>query len=341
MNMEAGRRVWSWSGAEARIETERGTCCYHVSFHEASLLGRFADAAGVLICSFRAVLSLYESLCPMNFRTSHSPEAYARMNTAELRRAFLVETLFTPDVLDLTYWEVDRSIIGSAVPRARPVSLEVNPKLIGADFFLQRRELGVINLGGPGVVEVEGVQQPLARLETLYVGRGTRRVVFLSLEPANPARFYLVSYPAHADHPMKLVRETDARRIDLGKTATANVRTIRQQIYEGGVPTCQLVMGYTELAEGSLWNTFPPHTHLRRSEVYLYFDLPADQAVIHFMGPGEETRHLMVRNGQAVLSPPWSIHAGCGTAAYRFVWAMGGENQRFDDMDPVPVVGLK
>jgi len=178
------------------------------------------------------------------------------------------------------------------------------------------------------------------RLDALYVGRGTRDVAFHSDDAGNPARFFLVSYPAHAVHPAAHVPATAGRQVALGAPEKANVRTICQQIHEGSVPACQLVMGHTTMSPGSVWNTFPPHTHLRRSEVYLYFDLPDDEAVFHFMGPGDATRHLVVRSGQAVLSPAWSIHSGCGTSAYRFIWAMGGENRRFDDMDPVPVTEI-
>ena len=277
----------------------------------------------------------------MHLRTSHSPEAFARMNTAELRRAFLIETLFVPGTIDLTYWETDRTIIGSAVPAGTPLALEVSAQEMAAEFFLQRRELGVINVGGPGSVETDDGRHALAPRDSLYVGRGVRKVIFHSADAANPARFFLMSYPAHAVHPVILTRSDDSRKVPLGTAEKANVRTIFQQIHEAGTRSCQLVMGYTEMASGSVWNTFPPHTHQRRSEVYLYFDLPADQAVMHLMGPGDETRHLVVRADQAVLSPAWSIHSGCGTSAYRFIWAMGGENQRFDDMDPVPVGQLR
>lgn len=263
------------------------------------------------------------------------------MNTDELRRSFLIDTLFRPGVLDLTYWETDRTIVGSAVPLGAPVELAAPTHVLGAEFFLQRRELGVINLGGSGVVETGGEQHRLERLETLYIGRGTRDVRFHSLAPEAPARFLLISYPAHATHPTAAVRAGQENVLDLGTPEKANVRRLHQQIREGGPASCQLVMGYTEMGPGGVWNTLPPHTHLRRSEVYLYFDVPPDQAVVHLMGPPDETRHLIVREGQAVLSPAWSIHSGCGTSAYRFVWAMGGENQRFDDMDPAPVQSLR
>jgi len=276
----------------------------------------------------------------ITIRNTHSPEAVARMTTGELRAAFLIETLFQPGDLDLTYWEVDRTIIGSATPSGAAIPLVADTKLLAAEFFLERRELGVLNVGGPGTVSADGVVHPLAKTDALYIGRGTRSVEFLSDDAANPAKFFLMSYPAHADFATTPAPASGGRQVPLGTPEKANVRTITQQIHEGGVRSCQLVMGHTTMGPGGVWNTFPPHTHLRRSEVYLYFDLAPDDAVMHFMGAGNETRHLVVRDGQAVLSPAWSIHSGCGTSAYRFIWAMGGENQRFDDMDPLPVRDL-
>lgn len=276
----------------------------------------------------------------IHIRNTHSPEAVARMTTSELRAAFLIDTLFQPGALDLTYWEVDRTIIGSATPTSAAISLVADKNLLAADYFLERRELGVLNIGGPGTVITDGAAHHLGKTDALYVGRGTRSVEFESDDTANPARFFLMSYPAHTGLPTTAAPASGAREVPLGSPEKANVRTITQQIHEGGVRSCQLVMGHTTMAPGGVWNTFPPHTHLRRSEVYLYFDLGPDDAVMHFMGTGEETRHLVVRSGQAVLSPAWSIHSGCGTSAYRFIWAMGGENQRFDDMDPVAVRDL-
>ncbi len=277
----------------------------------------------------------------ITIRNTHSPEAIARMTTAELRAAFLIDTLFRPAALDLTYWEVDRTIIGSAVPTGAAISLVADTKLLAAEFFLERRELGVLNIGGPGTVTTDGTAHRLGKTDALYVGRGTRSVEFTSEDASDPARFFLMSYPAHASFPTKLAPASEARQVPLGSPEKANVRTITQQIHEGGVRSCQLVMGHTTMGPGGVWNTFPPHTHLRRSEVYLYFDLGPDDAVMHFMGTGDATRHLVLRDGEAVLSPAWSIHSGCGTSAYRFIWAMGGENQRFDDMDPIPVRDLR
>jgi 4-deoxy-L-threo-5-hexosulose-uronate ketol-isomerase len=263
------------------------------------------------------------------------------MTTQELRDTFLIDSLFPEGAVELIYWEVDRTIIGSAVPTGAPLALEASQKELAADYFLERRELGVLNIGGAGTVAADGKDFRLEKLDALYVGRGTRAVTFQSDNAADPAKFYLISYPAHTTHPTALVRPADANRVALGSNATANERTIIQQIHEKGAKSCQLVMGFTELATGSVWNTMPPHTHQRRSEVYLYFDIPDQHAVVHFMGPGQETRHLMVHPGQAVLSPIWSIHSGCGTSSYRFCWAMGGENQRFDDMDGIPVRDLR
>lgn len=243
-------------------------------------------------------------------------------------------------MLDLTYWEVDRTIIGSATPTGQSIPLLTDDKLLAAEFFLERRELGVLNIGGPGTVTADGATFRLEKTDALYVGRGTRNVEFTSDNAANPARFFLMSYPAHADFPTTFAPAETGRLVPLGTAEKANVRTITQQIHEGGVGSCQLVMGHTSMGVGSVWNTFPPHTHLRRSEVYLYFDLGPDDVVMHFMGTGNETRHLVVREGQVVLSLSWSIHSGCGTSSYRFVWAMGGENQRFDDMDSIPVRNL-
>ena len=277
----------------------------------------------------------------MKTRYAVSPREYARMGTEEMLAAFLLEDLFAPGEARLTYWETDRTVVGGIVPTDRPLCLHSGPELDAA-FFCQRREVGVINLGAAGQVFVDGREFFLNPLDALYVGRGAESVEFRSPSgAAQPAQFYLLSYPAHTAYPTTQVTPDEAQRVELGSPESANRRTLFRYIHEGGVRSCQLVMGCTRLATGSVWNTVPPHTHARRSEVYLYFDLPPEAAAFHFMGPGDETRHLVVRDRQAVLSPPWSIHAGCGTTAYAFVWGMGGENQRFDDMDPVPVPLLR
>ncbi len=262
------------------------------------------------------------------------------MSTEQLRSAFLVQSLFHDGDLELLYTDADRAIIGSAVPATDALELSATDEL-RSDYFCERRELGVLNIGGPGRVEVDGRRHELNRLDCLYVGRGSRRVTFASLELANPAAFYLLSYPAHAAHPTTLVRQAEAARVELGSPAEANRRVIYKSIHAGGARSCQLVMGFTQLHEGSVWNTMPPHTHARRSEVYLYFDLGREGRVMHFLGEPRNTRHLIIGDRQAVISPSWSIHCGCATGAYSFCWGMGGENQAFEDMDPAPLAELR
>jgi 4-deoxy-L-threo-5-hexosulose-uronate ketol-isomerase len=276
----------------------------------------------------------------MQIRYAVGREQYQRMSTEELRRHFLVEDLFVAGRLQLYYWETDRTVLGGVIPGTEPLRLENDP-ILAADYFGERREIGAFNLGGPAEVVVDGKRFSLCDRDAIYIGRGARDIVFASPDQSNPARLFLISYPAHTTHPTGLVPRAAANRVDLGATATANQRTIFQYIHEGGQASCQLVTGMTQLAAGSVWNTMPPHLHLRRSEIYFYFDLPETGAVFHLMGPPDETRHLVVRNDQVVLSPIWSIHAGCGSEAYSFIWAMGGENQKFTDMDPAPISTLK
>jgi 4-deoxy-L-threo-5-hexosulose-uronate ketol-isomerase len=266
---------------------------------------------------------------------------YRSLDTEALRETFLLETLFAPGEVTLhSVVDVDRAVVGTVVPTDRPLSLPA-PEALRAEFFCRRRELGIINLGGGGDVDVDGDSHALAPRDMLYVGRDSREVAFRSTAADAPARFYLLSYPAHTAYPTRLIRQSEANRVDLGADETANKRVIRQYIHEDGAPSCQLVMGYTELATGSVWNTMPPHTHDRRSEVYLYFDIEPGQRVLHLMGEPSHTRGLWVGEGQAVISPPWSIHCGAGTGRYCFVWGMGGENQRFADMDGVPAGDLR
>jgi 4-deoxy-L-threo-5-hexosulose-uronate ketol-isomerase len=266
--------------------------------------------------------------------------SYARMSTAELRAGFLLSGLFQPGKVTLRYWETDRAVVGGAVPTRGRLALPTTPAL-AAEHFCDRRELGVLNTGGDGTVEVDGRSFVLGHLDCLYVGRGARRVTFSSRKAAQPARFYLLSYPAHAVHPTALLRRAEVPGVELGSPETANARTIFKYIHAAGLASCQLVLGVTVLRPGSVWNTMPPHTHSRRSEVYLYFDVPEQAAVMHLMGRPDETRHLVVRDHEAVLSPPWSIHCGAGTTSYGFVWGMGGENQDFADMDPAPLATLR
>ena len=274
-------------------------------------------------------------------RQASHPEAARHYDTAALRAHFLVEALFHPDAVDLTYSHVDRIVIGGAMPVSAPLRLETDKATIGQPTFLARRELGVCNVGGPGKVVCDGETFQVNLRDMLYVAMGTAEVTFHSDDPGNPAKFYLFSTPAHARHRTVLVREADANAIELGTQDQANTRTLRQYIIPGRVQSCQLVMGLTTLKPGNIWNTMPSHVHDRRCEAYLYFDLKDDARVVHLMGEPQETRHLVVANEQAIISPPWSIHSGCGTAAYSFIWAMGGDNQDFTDMDMVPMGSLR
>lgn len=268
------------------------------------------------------------------------PVRYARMTTPELRETFLLDHLFTPGAIVAAYVDLDRTVLGSAVPTIEPLTLETYPELRAA-YFLERRELGVLNVGGAGNVTVDGTTFAVGKLDCLYVGRGCKDVVFASDDAAMPANFYLLSYPAHTAHPTALVKFADLEGLRLGSTETCNKRTIYKAIYADGIGSCQLVMGFTLLEAGSNWNTMPPHTHMRRSEVYFYFDIDPDHRVLHLMGPPDATRHLVVADKQVVVSPGWSIHAGVGTKSYGFCWGMGGENQAYDDMDPAPIPTLR
>ena len=258
--------------------------------------------------------------------------SYRRMTTDELRKNFVIGDLFQTGCLTLVYTNVDRAVVGGIVPGAEPLELKGGREM-ACTYFCERREAGIINLGGAGSVVVDGTTYDMAARECLYIRRGSRGILFSSANPETPAHFYLVSYPAHADYPTTKAGLKDANRIELGSLAESNRRTIHQYIRPGFIKSCQLVMGFTELHEGSVWNSFPPHTHDRRTEVYCYFDLPPNGTVMHFLGEPAETRHVAMREKQAVVSPAWSVHCGAGTGAYSFVWAMGGENQEFDDMD--------
>jgi 4-deoxy-L-threo-5-hexosulose-uronate ketol-isomerase len=276
----------------------------------------------------------------MNLYQSSSPRAVPTLSPGELRAEFLVGGLFRPGEAVFGYWETDRTVLGGIMPAATAVALP-NPPEVRSAFFLERREAGVINLGGPGGVTVDGATHAMEPLDALYLGRGTKVVSFTSRSAGAPARFYFLSYPAHAAYPVRHLPGKDAAGTRLGTREGANERTLFKLIHPGAFPTCQLVMGFTRMEPGSVWNTMPPHTHLRRSEAYCYFNVPDGQAVFHFMGAPVATRHLVVHNLEAVLSPSWSIHSGVGTAAYSFVWGMGGENQEFADMDPAPVPSLR
>jgi 4-deoxy-L-threo-5-hexosulose-uronate ketol-isomerase len=264
---------------------------------------------------------------------------YRTMTTEELREMFLIDNLFRPGEIGLTYVDLDRTVIGSAVPNSKPLFLPTDDAL-KASYFTERRELGVLNVGGPGSVTANGVPFELKKLDALYVGRGNEEIVFSSVDSAHPAEFYLLSYPAHATHPTQLIRSAEQTKVMLGAAETANLREITKLIHLEGTRSCQLVMGVTQLASGSVWNTMPPHTHMRRSEAYLYFDIAADQRVVHLMGPAKQTRNIVIANKQIVVSPGWSIHAGVGTRNYSFCWGMGGENQVYSDMDALAIGDL-
>jgi len=276
----------------------------------------------------------------MDVRYSPDSVRFCRMTTQEVRDSFLIESLFKPDVIAMTYVDVDRVIVGSAVPVQKALALTSADEL-RADYFCQRRELGVLNIGGSGTVTVDGKAYSMANLDCLYVGRGSREIAFTSDDGSNPAKYYLLSYPAHAEYPTKHVQQSESAPVQLGSVEASNKRTIYKCIHPDGAKSCQLVMGFTVLEPGCVWNTMPPHTHERRMEVYMYFNVPADARVFHYMGQPQETRHIAVADRQAVISPSWSIHSGVGTAAYTFCWGMGGENQAFDDMDHLTIADIK
>jgi 4-deoxy-L-threo-5-hexosulose-uronate ketol-isomerase len=265
---------------------------------------------------------------------------YGLMNTEELRETFLLEELFQPGEIEFAYVDLDRTVIGSAVPTGSPLKLETEPEL-RADYFLERREIGVLNVGGSGTVTVDGKTFELDKLDCLYIGRGSRDVTFASKDAATPAAYYLLSYPAHAEYPTAMVKFADLKPVELGTVETCNKRKIYKAIFKDGIKSCQLVMGFTMLEPGSNWNTMPPHTHMRRSEVYFYFDVDPAHRVLHLMGPPDATSHLVVADKEVVVSPGWSIHAGVGTKNYAFCWGMGGENQAYDDMDGVAIADLR
>ena len=276
----------------------------------------------------------------MRTHSTSRPDSYPKLRAADLRDSYLLEDLFKPGELQLVYTDLDRAVVGSAVPTGETLALEAGDRL-RADYFCERRELGVINLGQAGSVTVDGAAYRMANRECLYIGRGSKDIGFSSERAQAPAGFYLLSYPAHAVHPTAHGKLEDANRIELGSKEQASERRLYQYIHEDGIRSCQLVMGFTELLPGSVWNTMPPHTHDRRSEIYCYFDIADGLAVAHFMGEAHETRTLWVGEKQVALSPSWSLHCGVGTAPYAFVWGMGGENQRFDDMDGCAIPGLR
>ena len=276
----------------------------------------------------------------MEIRFANSKKETAEMNTEQLRENFLVEKLMQDDKLNLTYSHYDRVIIGGAKPVSKKLQLETHPDL-KADYFLERRELGIINVGGEGIVEADGKKFPAGKFDCVYLGKGTKKVSLASANKKSPAIFYLLSSPAHHKYPNRLMKKEKASPVELGAAETANKRTVYKYIHLDGIKSSQLVMGLTVLERGSVWNSVPPHTHTRRMEVYFYFDLAEQHRIFHFMGEPQQTRHIVMANHEAVISPPWSSHFGCGTSNYGFIWGMAGENLVYTDMDPAPVDSLK
>lgn len=272
-------------------------------------------------------------------RYASSPQAVKQYDTKQLREEFLIDNLMQEGEITFTYSHYDRYIAGSATP-ITPLTLEtIDP--LKSTYFLERREMGIINVGGNGTVVVEGTEYPLGFKDALYIGSRNKEVIFKSDDSKNPAKFYINSAPAHKNYPTKKVSLAEANKLHLGTMETANHRTVNQMIIGGIVTTCQLQMGMTELKPGSVWNTMPAHVHDRRMEVYFYMDIPENQAVCHFMGESQETRHIWMNNHQAVISPPWSIHSGAGTSNYTFIWGMAGENLDYADMDVCKITDLR
>jgi len=276
----------------------------------------------------------------MEIRFAVGPEETKQFDTQKLIDNFLIKDLMVNDELKLVYTHYDRVIIGGAVPVNKTLTLPNHPEL-RAEYFLERRELGIINVGAKGTVTADGKKFELEKMSCLYLGKGTKKVSFASSSKKTPAIFYLLSSPAHAVYPATVFTKEQASPVELGAVETANKRTVYKYIHLDGIRSCQLVMGLTTLAPGSVWNSIPPHTHTRRMEAYFYFDLPAEHRLFHFMGNPAETRHIVMANNEAVISPPWSTHFGSGTSNYGFIWGMAGENLVYSDMDPAPVAQLK
>ncbi|MEY3619982.1 MAG: 5-dehydro-4-deoxy-D-glucuronate isomerase [Bacteroidota bacterium] len=272
----------------------------------------------------------------MEIRFTQSPQETASMSTQSLRDNFLISNLFVDDAINLTYTHYDRVIVGGVRPVKVAVALP-NPAELRAEYFLERRELGIINVGGNGKVNADGITYAISKMDCLYLGKGTKSVSFTSDDTNNPAHFYLLSAPAHHEYPAAICTKQDAQPVELGAVATSNKRTVYKYIHLEGIKSCQLVMGLTVLEEGSVWNSVPPHTHTRRMEVYFYFDLPTEHRVFHFMGEPTATKHIVMANHEATISAPWSTHFGCGTSNYGFIWGMAGENLVYTDMDPAPI----
>ena len=280
----------------------------------------------------------------MDIRYSCNQRNFKRYTTEETRSEFLIENLYVANEVVAVYSHVDRMVTLGCMPTTETVSIDKGIDVwhnFGTHYFLERREVGVFNIGGAGSITADGVEYELGYKDCLYITQGTKEVLFSSKDAAKPAKFYMVSAPAHRAYETKLIKIADAAKKPLGAMETSNKRVINQFIHPDVLPTCQLSMGMTVLEPGSVWNTMPAHTHERRMEVYMYFEVPENNVVFHMMGEGSETRHIVMQNEQAVISPSWSIHAGAGTSSYTFIWAMGGENQAFDDMDVIPTTELR
>ena len=280
----------------------------------------------------------------MDIRYSTGPNDVKRYTTEELRKEFLIENLYVADSVVAVYSHVDRMVTLGCMPVNETVSIDKGIDIwanFGTHYFLERREIGIFNIGGAGSITVDGTVYELGYKDCLYITMGAKEVLFKSDDPKCPAKFYMVSAPAHRSYETRLLKIADANKRPVGEMETSNKRTINQFIHPSVLKTCQLSMGMTALEPGSVWNTMPAHTHERRMEIYMYFEVPEHQVVFHMMGQGQETRHIVMQNEQAVISPSWSIHSGAGTSNYTFIWAMGGENQEFDDMDNIPTQDLR
>lgn len=276
----------------------------------------------------------------MNNRYANHPNDSKKYDTNQLREHYMVEEIFSDDKVELTYSHVDRIIFGGIKPVNESLKLEAG-KSMGVDYFLERREMGVINVGGEGIVSIDGEEFALNNKDGLYIGKGNKDIIFKSSNPKNPAKFYINSVPAHKEYKTVKIEIEKANPVKMGDNSTLNKRTIYQYVHPNVCESCQLLMGLTMLEPGNAWNTMPCHTHERRMEVYFYFDMDEDTRVFHLMGEPTETRHLVVKNEECVISPSWSIHSGVGTSNYTFIWGMCGENKTFDDMDNIPMDVLR
>ncbi len=304
-----------------------------------AIFSKYISISKIFLIYIAQPITQIESKSMSSLRYAIHPDHFKTLDTTSIRKEFLIKDLFIEGKITHTYTHYDRLIVGGVQPANQAITLEAIPAL-KAEFFLQRREIGIINVGDKGSITVDGTVYTLDNKEALYIGRGIKEVIFDKPEKGT-ALFYYNSSNAHATYPVRKVSINEAETVELGSLESSNHRVIRKLLIHSVVPTCQLQMGLTELKSGSVWNTMPPHTHDRRMEAYFYFDVPKDQTVCHFLGQPDETRHIWVQNNQAVLSPPWSIHAGAGTSNYSFVWGMAGENLDYADMDVVKPTDLK